>query len=219
MSPWGCGSVIDGSICGSVEVNVLTVKGPEKERFPRESLLGPNGAIKEGGIPNLALCLQICFVPNQHDGEIVAVLDSEDLSEELAYLIETAREAGSVRPPQGGTCPVLSQVSQHLPSPLPVIDGKHQQEAVASTHVLLPHGTKFLLTCSVQDCGDRERNMWVPGCPVSCLPSEPSRPYCPALRGCHPQSRSLCRNPQWWGHSQTRSRTAGQRGHCHQSTL
>lgn len=131
----------------------------EKERFPPESLLGPNEAMKEGGIPNLALCLQICFVPNQHNGEIITVLDSEYLSEELAYLIETAREAGSVRPPQGGTCPVLSQVSHHLPSPLPVIDCKHQQEAVASTHVLLPHGTKFLLTCSVQDCRDRERNM------------------------------------------------------------
>lgn len=83
------------------------------------------GSTKGGGLgsEDLALCLQICLVPNQHNGEVIAVLDPEDLSEELAYFNET----------------------------LPVVNGKHQQEAIASTHVLLPHGAKFLLPCSVQD--------------------------------------------------------------------
>lgn len=49
------------------------------------------------GVPDLALCFEICLVPDQHDGEVVAVLDSEDLREELAHLIETADEARGVR--------------------------------------------------------------------------------------------------------------------------
>lgn len=59
------------------------------------------------GIPDLALCLQISLVPNQHDGEIVSVLDSEDLREKLAHLVETAEEARGMRSSQpiGPVCP------------------------------------------------------------------------------------------------------------------
>lgn len=57
------------------------------------SFPGPFGVPQEGRIPNLALCLQIRLIPNQHNGEVVAVLDSEDLSEEFAHLVETGREA------------------------------------------------------------------------------------------------------------------------------
>lgn len=32
-----------------------------------------------------------------------------------------------------------------------IIDGKHAEEALASPHVLIPHSTVLLLTCSVQD--------------------------------------------------------------------
>lgn len=66
-------------------------------------------------IPDLTLCLEVCFVPNQHDGEVVTVLDSEDLGEQLAHLVETADEARGVRSSQlGPQSPLLC----HLPAPL-----------------------------------------------------------------------------------------------------
>lgn len=179
------------------------------------------GVTRGGGISNLALVLQICLVPNQHNGEIIPVLDSEDLCEELAHLIETAREVSSMRHHLSRNLPRAQPGPPASPSPLPVVNGKHQQEAVASTHVLLPHGTKFLLPRSVQDCGDRERNVWVPpgcpghvhksseSCPLPPFQAQPSHPHCPAVQGCRPQCRSLCRNLQWWDHSQTQSRTGG----------
>lgn len=95
-------------------------------QFGRGLEVGHVVGVAEGrgfGSGNLTLCLQICLVPDQHDGEVISVLDSEDLREELAHLVET----------------------------LPIINGKHQQEAVAGAHVLLSHGTELLLACGVQD--------------------------------------------------------------------
>lgn len=37
--------------------------------------------------------------------------------------------------------------------------------------------------------------------------SSVTEPYCPAGSPFHPQYRSWCRSPQWWGHSLTQSRT------------
>lgn len=146
------------------------------------------------GCPDLALCLQICLVPNQHDGKIVSVLDSEDLREKLAHLIETADEARGVRSSQPlGPSPPQSPP---LLSPLPVVNGKHQQEAVASTHVLLPHGSELLLACCVQDCRQGERGRRgdeaLPPPPASC-PREPSAPP-PSP---HPLSAVLTVQPGW----------------------
>lgn len=76
------------------------------------------------GVPDLALCFEICLVPDQHDGEVVAVLDSEDLREELAHLIETADEARGVRFNRSARCPLCFATSRLL-SPLPVVNGKH----------------------------------------------------------------------------------------------
>lgn len=106
---------------------------------------------------HLALGLQVRLVPNQHDGKVVAVLHSQDLCEQLAHLVEAAQEvaqvSGSALVPPSPPTPSLSLT----PSPLPVIDGKHQQEAVASAQVLLSHSPKLLLACRVQDCRDRKR--------------------------------------------------------------
>lgn len=162
------------------------------------------------GIPDLTLCLEVCLVPNQHDGEVITVLDSEDLREQLAHLVETADEARGVRSSQSlGPSPLCSTTS-HLRSPLPVINGKHQQEPVPGAHVLLSHGPKLLLACSVQDCREGDRATVGTRLPLAIpaiLPSAPRRPHCPAERGRHPPSRSSCRSLRWWGRSQTRSRT------------
>lgn len=56
-----------------------------------QTAMGPGSGV--GGIPDLALCFQICLVANQHDGEVVSVLDSKDLCEKLAHFVETADEA------------------------------------------------------------------------------------------------------------------------------
>lgn len=162
------------------------------------------------GIPDLTLCLEVCLVPNQHDGEVITVLDSEDLREQLAHLVETADEARGVRSSQSlGPSPLCSTTS-HLRSPLPVINGKHQQEPVPGAHVLLSHGPKLFLACSVQDCREGDRATVGTRLPLAIpaiLPSAPRRPHCPAERGRHPPSRSSCRSLRWWGRSQTRSRT------------
>lgn len=59
------------------------------------------------------------------------------------------------------------------------------------------------------DCGNEAPPTNPNEPPVTRLPPTPSRPHCPAGLGCRPRCRSLCRSPQWWGHSQTRSRTGG----------
>ena len=64
------------------------------------------------GVPDLALCLQICLVPDQHDGEVISVLDSEDLREELAHLVETADEA---RGPDSCSPPAPPPPAPHPP--------------------------------------------------------------------------------------------------------
>lgn len=67
-------------------------------------------------------------------------------------------------------------------TPLPVINGKHQQEAMASTHVLLPHGPELLLASGVQDCGDRD-GCHGDGLPLATHPQalRPPHPLLPAL--------------------------------------
>lgn len=148
-------------------VRCVTVEGAGSHK-PEDAEVRTGGApraeTESPGVSDLALRFQICLVPDQHDGEVVAVLDSEDLREELAHLIETAEEAqrGEVQllspapaPPRPGstTSPLLS--------PLPVVNGKHQQEPVPGAHVLLPHGAELLLARGVQDCRDGEgAAMW-----------------------------------------------------------
>lgn len=120
-----------------------------------------------GRVPDLALCLQICLVPNQYNGEVVSVLDSEDLREELAHLIETAEEARRVRFSCSARVPPAPPPPCSSLSPLPIINGKHQQETMPGAHILLPHGAKLLLAGSVQDCRERERvAMWM-GLPLA----------------------------------------------------
>jgi hypothetical protein len=63
-------------------------------------------------IRDLALCLQICFVPDREDQEvIVKVLDSIYVKSLVTHLLETAG-----------------------------FNGKPQQEAVSISHVLRPNG-------------------------------------------------------------------------------
>ena len=42
-------------------------------------------------------------------------------------------------------------VEVHILKGLGVIDGKDAEETLSCSHVLIPHGTVLLLTCSVQD--------------------------------------------------------------------
>lgn len=179
----------------------------QKEGAPQADVWSP-------GIPDLTLRLKVCLIPNQHDGEVITVLDSEDLREQLAHLVETADEARGVRSSQSlGPGPLCCATSL-LRSPLPIVNGKHQQETVPGAHVLLSHGPELLLACSVQDCREGDRATVGTRLPLAIpaiLPSAPRRPHCPAGRGRHPPSRSSCRSLRWWGHSRTRSRTGGVR--------
>jgi hypothetical protein len=71
---------------------------------------------------NLPLRLQIAFVANHDDGEVVLVLDSKNL------LLE----------------------SQDFFKALPAGYGVDEQEAFARSHVLLAHCAVFLLACSIE---------------------------------------------------------------------
>lgn len=70
-----------------------------------------------------ALLLQITLVGNHNDGEVVLVLDAEDLLLEGHDLFEGLTRCYRV----------------------------DEQEALAGAHVLFPHCRVLLLTCCVQD--------------------------------------------------------------------
>ena len=45
----------------------------------------------------------------------------------------------------------LVPVEMNVLKGLGVVDGKHTEEALSCSHILVPHGAVLLLTCSVQD--------------------------------------------------------------------
>lgn len=72
---------------------------------------------------NLTLTLQIALVTHNHHGKIVLVFDAEDLLLECCNLLEA----------------------------LAGCDGVHEQETLASPHVLLSHSRVFLLTGGIEN--------------------------------------------------------------------
>lgn len=168
--------------------------------------------VESPGFPDLTLCFEICLVPDQYDGEVVPVLDSEDLREELAHLIETANEARGVR--ANSSAMVLlappPPCSSHLCRSLMANTSRKPCPARIYCSRMAPNSS----WPAVSRTAERGKGLlWGPGSssspPAPYPPSTPCRPHCPAGQGCHPRCRSLCRSLQWWGRSRTRSRTGG----------
>lgn len=71
----------------------------------------------------LPLVFQVNFVAHHEHRELISVFNTQDLAMELKHLIQSP----------------------------PVRDGEDQQEALAGSHVLLPHGAELLLASRVQN--------------------------------------------------------------------
>jgi len=67
--------------------------------------------------------LQVALVAHHQHGELVAILDAQDLALELGDLIEAGM----------------------------IVEREDEQESFAGAHVLLPHGTELLLASRVQN--------------------------------------------------------------------
>jgi len=72
---------------------------------------------------HLLLVLQVALVAHHQHGELVAILDAQDLALELGDLIEAGM----------------------------IVEREDEQESFAGAHVLLPHGTELLLASRVQN--------------------------------------------------------------------